>query len=47
MANGCENMLSITNCQGNANETTITYHLTLERQQVTSVGEGMEKREAL
>ena len=28
-------------------KTTMTYHLTSERQQVTTVGEGMEKREAL
>lgn len=40
MANGCEKMLNITNCR-NANEN--PRHILIRRQQVASVGEGMEK----
>ena len=47
-----ETMFNITNHQGNANQTTwgITSHLSewlLPRQQITSVGEDVEKREPL
>ena len=48
-----EKMLNIINHQGNANQTTMRCHLTpvrmaiIEKEEITSVGEGVDKKEPL